>query len=779
METGFNKFVSVILPLKLDWNPIYSAGDEETIHRGARVRVTFAGKTYIGVVASIVGSDDAELKRIDPDRIKSITSVEKGLEDISEQELLLWESVSGYYLCSIGEVYKAAYPASKISQEETQARMNARRAEQMEKAARNIADRIGRLEDRLAKKEEKIRILEEKLQSLEIKSNTAEGKPLRRTAVGKESTILKIEGLKSDCAGLRADIDKYRARLVETEDSTGGIRNNVPDDRIVLSPEQEAARAQIESAFKESKPVLLYGVTGSGKTEIYLKLAAATLSKGKSVLYLVPEIALSRQLEDRIVETMSVELFTFHSGESVAARRMTASAIRNSSGRPYIVLGTRSSLLLPHNNLGLVIVDEEHDSSYKQDSPAPRYNGRDTAIMLASLHNAGIILGSATPSMESLYNTEIGKYAIAMLPDRYYKGDESLTEIIDTIAERKKNGMTGSFSRKLINEIRQRLEKKEQVIVLRGRRSYSPILQCTNCGHIVKCPHCNVSLNYHKNPDRLICHHCGYSGKYISLCPVCGQGLAGIGSGTQKIEEEAIRLFPDARIARLDSDISQKADNETAIIRSFSKGETDILIGTQIVSKGFDFPGLTLVAVIQADSIVGIQDFRADERAFQLLEQFKGRCGRREKRGKFIIQTAQPEHPVYKRIAGGKTADLYASLLDERREFGFPPFRRLINIIIKDIDKQHIESMSWSLSADLRKILAGPNPVTDILGDPVTGPYSPPIDKVGDRHIRIIRICLPKDRQLSANKSKIKSAVAHFERDYKYTGRISIDVDPA
>ena len=540
---------------------------------------------------------------------------------------------------------------------------------------------------------------------------------------------------------------------------------------IELSPAQEEAYSKIKEVLKAGKPALLRGVTGSGKTEIYLRMGAETLERGKNVLYMVPEIALSRQLEERIRNHFPNELQVFHSGMTVAKRAESAAFIKTS---PYIALGTRSSLFLPHRNIGLIIVDEENDPSYKQDNPAPRYNGRETAIMLAGIHGADIILGSATPSLESLYNCQVGRFGLIDLTTRYFHASDSDVEIIDTIAERKKNGMIGSFSRKLIDRIRECLAKGGQVAILRERRSYSPMLQCEGCGHIPKCSRCDVALSLHLREDgqgRLVCHYCGKVYEYTGRCPECGGELKPLGAGTQKIEEEAANLFPEARIARLDSDSARSGKHESEIIKGFEAGEIDILVGTRIVAKGFDFSGLSLVAVLRSDSLLAQQDYRADERALHLLEQFRGRCGRRTEKGLFVVQTSQPDHPVYKSLTGAQDASMVTDrLLKERKLFGYPPYSRVINTILRDRNIQRIELMGRSLSA----LLAG----TLGRGAKVIGPYSPAVDKTAGENIRIIRVMLPKDKNLRSSKAALQETAEKFARERKYSGHISLDVDP-
>jgi len=531
-----------------------------------------------------------------------------------------------------------------------------------------------------------------------------------------------------------------------------------------LSPAQEIAARTARKAFADGKTVLLHGVTGSGKTEIYLKLAQETLEQGRSVLFLVPEIALSRQLEDRIA-TVFPDVLVFHSGVSAARRSQVASSVRKPG--QYLVLGTRSALFLPHHNLGLIIVDEEHDTSYKQDAPAPRYNARESAIMLGVIQKAQVVLGSATPSLESLYNAETGRFVKVDLKERFHSGDEAEIHIIDTVAERRKRGMTGSFSRKLLHEITDTLDGGGQVLVLRARRSYAPSVQCTECGKIPKCPHCHVPMSLHRGPDRLVCHYCGHTEPYTGICPSCRGELQPLGAGTQKVEEELTNLFPERRIARLDGDTPDT--EEAGIIRDFAAGDIDILVGTQIITKGFDFDGLSLVAVLQADSLVGQQDFRADERAFQLLEQFRGRSGRRGTPGRIVIQTREPEHPVYARLQGSDDADL----LTERKLFGYPPYTRLIHITLKDSNEKRLDYLSKELRNALLAAFADADTPPAVIG-----PYAPAVDRIAGESIRQLRVMLARNKALTTLKRTLAQAVSTFGKERKYAAHMAVDVDP-
>ncbi len=804
-------FIQVILPLRLEWEPFYyqeielseSAGDasglfpvtsigsvterdKEQVRVGDRVRVNFAGKEYVGVVSMADAGKQAEEMGI-VDKVKPILGMAEGLEPVTKEEIELWRQIAEYYLCTVGEVYKAAYPAQKVEKEVVQARQEALKVEREEKNRTKIADKIKRLEERAEKKAE----LAAKARKSESRERYLAEKDMLEGEIGllvRELTSMVGELCRTtgsvtgygDSVTYHQDEEPIGGSIIETSEGT--------EKEISLSAAQEEAYSKIKEIFAKGKPALLHGVTGSGKTEIYLKLAQETLAMGKNVLYLVPEIALSRQLEDRISETFP-ELLVFHSGETMSRKREVATVLRHAGepaeGKGYVVLGTRSAIFLPHKNLGLVIVDEEHDTSYKQDSPAPRYNGRETAIMMAKIFGANVILGSATPSLESLYNCSVGRYGLVTLNKRFYDAADSDIEIIDTIAERRKNGMIGNFSRKLIEHIGKCLGEQRQVLILRERRAYSPIVQCQECGDIPKCRCCNVSLSLHRRADgseRLVCHYCGRVYEYTGKCHKCGGELKPLGSGTQKIEEEASKLFPNARIARLDSDTAQSRKYETDTIRKFSNGEIDILIGTRMVAKGFDFSGLSLVAVLQADSILGQEDYRADERGLQLLEQFRGRCGRRGEKGLFVIQTSQPEHPVYQSIDGKLDENgTMARFLGERKLFGYPPYSRVIGVVIKDYNQARVDLLSRDLGEYLRGALAvkvslapgvqnGPN---------VIGPYSPAIDKISNQNIRQIRVLLPKDRSLARNKETLAAAVERFEKEKKYSGHIALDVDPA
>ena len=809
-------YISVILPLRLEWEPCYwveipdqvgndelarndrgtavefgenghlELGESGHLEIGQRVRVKFAGKEYVGVVSAV-----DIVPEIEPKKIQPVLEIEDSLEKVLEEEIALWRRVAEYYLCTVGEVYKAAYPASKINLEEARSQAREKAVKRREKLVENIRKRHQTLQERHQKK----------LTQLEKSQNAAERKTLKAAGISKASqktkTVIKLE---ADIARIAGDIARTEAALIaaqkNAEAAKVGLNLNasvLPECKIELTEAQHQAYKEITDGFKEGKPVMLHGVTGSGKTEIYIKAAHEAISKGKNVLYLVPEIALSRQLEDRLYEHFEDRLLIFHSAETAASKRNIAEIIRSQQGSQgnYILLGTRSSLFLPHHDLGLIIVDEEHDSSYKQDSPAPRYNGRDTALILYQLQNAAqhqnavlhqeaaqhheeavcnILLGSATPSLEELYNCLSGRHIKVNLDERYHGAEDAEIEIIDTKAERRKRGMIGNFSRILIGHINDALAAGGQVLILRARRAWATAMQCESCGEIPKCPHCNVSMSLHKTAGQQKCHYCGKIIPYTGSCSKCGGTLMPIGAGTQKIEEEAAQLFPQARIARLDSDTAQNKTYEKQTVKAFANGEIDILIGTQIVTKGFDFENLKLVAVIAADSLLGVQDFRADEKALQLLEQFRGRCGRRSDRGLFVIQTSQPEHPIYKNLQSKECRAFNMHLLEERKDFNFPPYSRIIELTIRDTN----EKRAYAMSIRLAEALGGRFSLESI-----TGPYQPVVDRIEDEYIRKIRISLKKDRQLGANKMTLTKIIAEFEKSCRYPGHITVNVDPA
>lgn len=722
MESGLFKnglscpqfvYAQVILPLKYKGEITYVVPEQMAalVDVGSRVRVDFAGRIYTAVVESLIMEAGAveSLYNLGLEKgivYKEIIEVEN-LRRVSEFSIKLWHEIADYYLCTVGEVYKAAYSGMVQRQEQV----------------------------------------------------------------------------------------KMRKRPSAFFESVKEFAFNLPQ----LSQAQQHAFDEICGHFEATRrPVLLHGITGSGKTEIYINLASRQLAKGKNVLYMVPEIALSKQLQERLRKVFGERLLVYHSKQTTAEKgriyKIVSGEFKDeylrgveSSGNEkneravpsdveapndaVVVLGTRSSLFLPFKNLGLVVVDEEHDSSYKQSEPTPRYHARDAAIMLSGIYGADTLLGSATPSFEAEYNCRIGRFSKVSLFTKYYGAQPPEVEIIDTIWARRSGQMRGSFSQKLINTVRKTLQNGEQVLVFKNRRSYSPVVECVECGSIPKCPCCNVYLSYHKYNNTLRCHYCDYTVKFNGICTKCGlDTLKYKGAGTEKIEEELKALFPEYSIARFDADIAESKREEEAVIKAFSKKEIDILVGTQMVSKGFDFEHLGLVAVLDADSILGIQDFRADERALQMFSQLMGRTGRREKRGKLLVQTNQKEHPVILELKNGTTGvatesiTLIKSLLEERREFAFAPYVRMVKIVAKHKDKEKLELLCASIQAKLASV-----PCKEF-----TGPFVPAIDKVRGEWLKCFYVKFSRDSRLVENKQKLLSAMA----DLKAHNSIVLDVDP-
>ncbi|MBQ6872295.1 MAG: primosomal protein N' [Bacteroidales bacterium] len=722
MESGLFKnglscpqfvYAQVILPLKYKGEITYVVPEQMAalVDVGSRVRVDFAGRTYTAVVESLIMEAGAveSLYNLGLEKgivYKEIIEVEN-LRRVSEFSIKLWHEIADYYLCTVGEVYKAAYSGMVQRQEQV----------------------------------------------------------------------------------------KMRKRPSAFFESVKEFAFNLPQ----LSQAQQHAFDEICGHFETGKrPVLLHGITGSGKTEIYINLASRQLAQGKNVLYMVPEIALSKQLQERLRKVFGERLLVYHSKQTTAEKgriyKIVSGEFKDeylrgveSSGNEknervvpsdveapndaVVVLGTRSSLFLPFKNLALVVVDEEHDSSYKQSEPTPRYHARDAAIILSGIYGADTLLGSATPSFEAEYNCRIGRFSKVFLFTKYYGAQPPEVEIIDTIWARRSGQMRGSFSQKLINEMKKTLQKGEQILVFKNRRSYSPVVECVECGTIPKCPCCNVYLSYHKYNNTLRCHYCDYTVKFNGICTKCGlDTLKYKGAGTEKIEEELKALFPEYSIARFDADIAESKREEEAVIKAFSKKEIDILVGTQMVSKGFDFEHLGLVAVLDADSILGIQDFRADERALQMFSQLMGRTGRREKRGKLLVQTNQKEHPVILELKNGtagvatENITLIKSLLEERREFAFAPYVRMVKIVAKHKDKEKLELLCASIQAKLSSV-----PCKEF-----TGPFVPAIDKVRGEWLKCFYVKFSRDSRLVENKQKLLSAMA----DLKAHNSIVLDVDP-
>lgn len=547
--------------------------------------------------------------------------------------------------------------------------------------------------------------------------------------------------------------------------------DKLPDQHIILLSEgQQQTHYEILTSFKNQGITLLHGITGSGKTEIYINLIKQALEGGSQVLYLLPEIALTTQIVQRLKKIFGATMGVYHSRFSDNERVEVWNGILN--GRFKFVVGVRSSIFLPFDNLGLIIVDEEHDASYKQQEPAPRYHARDAALMMSQMHHAKVLLGSATPSVETYFHAQSGKYGFVKLGKRF--GEAQLPEVIlaDMGRERKQKTVKGEFSGLLLKNIGETLSRKEQVIIFQNRRGYSPMVNCEDCGWVPKCINCAVSLTYHQFRHALVCHYCGYKEPLPERCPTCSSSrLKTVGYGTEKLEEELRLHFPDANVQRMDLDTTRSKTGYETILEQFERGETNILVGTQMVTKGLDFDHVSLVGIFNADRMIHFPDFRSYERAYQLITQVSGRAGRRDKPGVVVIQTSNPDHPLLLTILNHSFEDFYNGQLADRREHNYPPFSRLIEITVKHADKKTCRTVANELSEVLRKNLSG------II---LLGPGEPMISKIRNQFLMSLLVKVPRGSvELVALKNDIVESVQQVAKEKAYrNARIIVDVDP-
>jgi primosomal protein N' (replication factor Y) len=540
-------------------------------------------------------------------------------------------------------------------------------------------------------------------------------------------------------------------------------------DNFELSGQQQDVSTHIGEAFKQKEVVLLHGVTSSGKTQVYIRLIEEMIAAGRQVLYLLPEIALTTHIIERLRVYFGANIGIYHSRFNDNERVEVWQKVLNNEYK--VVLGARSSVFLPFNDLGLIIVDEEHETSYKQYDPAPRYNARDAAIFLANMHKGKVLLGSATPSFESYYNARMHKYGFAELTERYGGVKLPEIEVVSIAEETKAKTIRSHFTGVLLADIQRALENKEQVILFQNRRGYAPILMCKICAYTPKCINCDVSLTFHKSSGKLHCHYCGYKEDAPSVCPACGSThLEYKGFGTEKVEDELSLILPDARIARMDLDTTRSRNSLQILLNNLEEKKIDILVGTQMVAKGLDFSGVTVIGIINADSLLKFPDYRANERSYQLLAQVSGRAGRRGKQGKVVIQTYDPKHRVIKQVIENDYSDLYFTEMEERRSFKYPPFYRIINLDVKHKDPEMVNNQATYLAAELRKHF----------GDRVIGPEFPLVGRIRNYYIKSIMLKFEKDID-SINKAKviIREVITQFQTTKLSKGSIvQPDVDP-
>jgi len=754
-------FVDVILPLPLDGVFTYSvpASMEGQVQRGFRVLVPLGrNKTYVGVISDIHDKAPEGYQTKDILQVLDVSPI------LLDSQLKLWQWIADYYMSPLGEVYKAALPSGLKAEDgfrpktELYIRLTDKfKNEQALHVALNMLQRAGKQ-------------LTAFVDYLALSHwDTLSGQTCQEPVV----EITRDELINSSHASLQTLNALVKRGLLETYELEVGRLNHGGDPHLEnikpLSSVQQDAYNQIQFSFLKKNVTLLHGVTSSGKTEIYIHLIRQALEQKKQVLYLLPEIALTVQIMQRLQHVFGNRLGIYHSKYSDAERVEIWQ--KQLSRHPYdVILGARSAVLLPFQHLGLVIIDEEHETSYKQQDPAPRYHARSAAIVLAQMFGAKTLLGTATPSLESYYNAKTGKYGLVTLQERYKGIELPEIQIVDIQDLQRRKMMNGLFSPLLLAKTREALERGEQVILFQNRRGYAPMIECKQCGWVPHCQHCDVSLTFHRNFNQLTCHYCGFTYQVPTECPACGcKELRTKGYGTEKIEAEVQDVFPEARIARMDLDTTRSRQAYERIISDFSAGRTNILIGTQMVSKGLDFDKVSVVGILNADSMLNYPDFRAYEHAFMMMAQVSGRAGRKGKRGLVILQTKSPGLPILDQVVRNDYPAFYQSLIAERQQFHYPPYYRLVYVYLKHRQDALVESASIEMSSRLRQWF----------GVRVLGPDKPAVAKVKSLSIRKLVLKCEFGLNMADVRKYLALAQQQMLQDKRYsTLQIYFDVDP-
>jgi len=760
----YNHFADIILPFAVKGTFTYGIPVELNgkIFPGSRVLVQFGKKQLYSGIIFRIHSDSPALINIRP-----VISVLDPFPVVNEIQLRFWLWISDYYMCSIGEVMKAALPSDLCLEGVAEAPVKEKYKPREETfvllTSEFSEDELNNILDKLAKAPKQYKTLTAYL-SL---SGYEDGK---KTKAIRKSLLIKESG--SSAESIDSLVKKKIFSFVSLE--TGRLA----DAELPAEPKKELSKAQntafekISEIFKKKEIALLHGVTSSGKTEIYIHLIEEQLKKGRQVLYLLPEIALTTQIIQRLNRHFSSVTGIYHSRFNSAEKVEIWNRVAGTEpGKEYrLIIGVRSALFLPFKDLGLVVVDEEQDVSFKQHDPAPRYHARDSAIILAGLHKAKTILGSASPSIESYNNALSGKYGLVELNERY-----SLIKLPEIIVANsreayRKKLMVSHFTPQLLDSIDEALGKNEQIILFQNRRGFSPYIECPECGWIPKCIQCAVSLTYHKGINRMVCHYCGFSAGIPSQCGNCqSPGLATRGFGTEKIEDEIKIVFPSARVARMDQDTTKGKNSFERLIRALEERQIDILIGTQMITKGLDLENLTVVGILNADNLLNYPDFRAHERSFQIMEQVSGRAGRRQKVGKVIIQTFNPDNKIIRLVLNHDFKNMFRIQIDERKAFNYPPYCRLIKISIRHKDRSLLNSFSDLLGLSLRKEF----------GRNLLGPEFPLISQIQLWYIKTILIKLEREKPVAAAKHFIMESIERVEKEKGASGlKIAVDVDP-
>ncbi len=740
-------FADIVLPVAhAPFTFLVPAAETGKIAPGVGVEVRVgARRRYMGIVWRL----HAERPEF---RVRPLERVMTERPLLDGRQMELWEWVASYYMCTLGEVMRFALPAALkphgVTDEEFAA---ARYAPATVRCVRVVPGT-----DVSAARES---LKRSRVQLAAFETLLAADGPVPRRGLGVSAAVLaRLE-------------EKGIAETVECETaSMAGGRDVPPAGLAALTVEQKLALAEVESSFRAGfGTVLLHGVTGSGKTEIYFHMIARVLAAGGSVLYLVPEIAMTSQLVARVRAVFGSRAVVYHSALTDRRRAETYRRL-SSSGGGELVVGVRSSIFLPLPKLGLVIVDEEHDPGYKQPEPAPRYNARDCAVWMARNAGARCLLASATPSIESWTNAVGGKYALVSLPQRYGEGRLPAVTVSDSGRARRRGERRMHFDKALMDRMKDALDRGRQVMLFQNRRGLAPWVECETCGWTARCPRCSVTLTHHREGgDRLRCHVCGYSMAVPAVCPECGGAPRACGFGTEKVEEEVAALFPSARVLRLDRDAAASPSNFERIVSDFGAGKADVLVGTQLITKGFDFGGVSLVGVMNADSLLNFPDFRASERAFQMLTQVAGRAGRTDGCGEVVIQTTRPDDATIRQVQAGDYEEMVASQLAERSAFGYPPYGKLIRVVMRHRDEMLVEEAGAWLAARMR----------EALGERVFGPHPPVLERAGGECYREILLKIGAGESAASVKKTLSELLGRASREARFRSVfIFCDVDP-
>jgi len=746
-------YIEVILPVPLANSYTYfvPAEMEKRIAPGVQVLVEFGrNKRYSGIVHSIRQTPPESLKTIKP-----ALSVESEYPVVRNPQLQFWEWIAGYYLCKLGEVSHAALPSGLRTESSFTYTAKKETCLRLASQYSKITDfnPVFELTKRAAKQEELL------LAFFQLSQKTQGVITKKELLATSDTNKVALNGLIEK--GILETFEKTISRLP--------VYNGEIYPLNTLHSFQQQAFHSITECFGRKDVCLLHGVTSSGKTEIYMHLIAKTLEQNRQALYLLPEIALSTQITERIQKFFGNKVGVYHSQINDFERVEIWNSMLGDSGY-QIILGARSALFLPFKDLGLVIVDEEHEPSYKQQDPAPRYHARNAAIVLAKMHGAKTLLGSATPSVESYYNAQTGKYGYVKLDKRFEEKELPAIIPVDVKELRRKKKMKSIFSPLLIEKIQEAVQKGEQVLLFQNRRGFSPALSCRICDWTPKCKYCDVSLTYHKQNNRLSCHYCGRTYPLLSECPECGNtDIKSMGFGTEKVEEEVKTLFPDIPVARIDTDITKNKKSFETILSGFVSGQTQVLIGTQMISKGLDFENVSLVGILNADSLMNFPDFRAHERAWQLISQVAGRAGRRKTTGKVILQTSHPDHPLIQTALTHNYEALYEMQMDERQLFRYPPLYRLIYIYLKHRKEEIVDVTARAFAQSLR----------EKLGDRALGPEKPPASRIQNLYIRRILLKIESGVSIRLLHEIIEESQNRLRKDSDASSVIiQYDVDP-